>query len=85
MVATAALANVVIQGRHEQQYWIAKSVRDSRRYRKLVRVVCPQKSTAVGDDLHGVCVNRIGVEHVKLHLPHNHFKLRKITAQYTMA
>ena len=56
VIATATFANVVIKGRHEQQNWVAKAVSDSRRYREFVRVVCPQKPTTVGDDLHGVCV-----------------------------
>ena len=75
MIAASSLANIMVKRCNKQQQWVSQSLRNSRSHRKSISVVGSQEPPAIGDDLHGVRINGVGVEHIELHLPHNFFEL----------
>ena len=75
VIAASSLSNIVVKRRNKQQQRVSQSLRNSRGHRKPVSVVRSQESPAIGDDLHCVRINGVGVEHIELHLPYNFLEL----------
>ena len=84
MIAVSTLANIVVKRRNKQQQGVSQSLRNSRGHRKSVSVVSSKEPPAIGDDLHCVRINRVGVEHIELRLPNNLLELGQITPQDTV-
>jgi len=76
VITTSSFANIVVKRSNKEQQRVSQSLRNSRGHRKSVSVVGSQETPAIGDDLHCVRINGVGVEHIELHLPHNFFELR---------
>ena len=85
MVASSSFSNVVKQGCNKQECRVSQALGNARCDGKGIGVVGAKESTAVGNHLHGMRIDRVGMKHIELHLSDNGAKGRQVSGEDAMS